>query len=251
MMGKLNAQQKEVIEVWPGQVPGETAPKAPHILSENTSRNVTRIATVTNPVLHVYRPSADVPDKRTGIIVCPGGGYSILAVDLEGHEVAAWLARQGYTAFVLEYRVPQKRDAALEDLKESFRLVRSQASAFNISGERVGAIGFSAGGSLVARAGTLSSFSLLIYPAYLDQGENKSISPELQVDGKFPPTFIFCTADDAHGNSGLVMAGALRDSKVPVELHFYAKGGHGYGLRKGNTAAEGWPVLAADWLQEL
>ncbi len=251
IMGNLYAQQREVITVWPGQVPDATGPKAPHVLSDNKSRNVTRIATVTNPVLHVYRPSDQVADKRTGIIVCPGGGYNILAVDLEGHEVAAWLAGLGYTAFVLEYRVPQQRDAALEDLKESFRLVRSRASEFNISGQRVGAIGFSAGGSLVARAGAVSSFSLLIYPAYLDQGEQKSVSPELQVSGIFPSAFIFCTADDVHGNSGLVMAGALRDAKVPVELHFYAEGGHGYGLRNGNRAAEVWPELAANWLQRL
>jgi len=130
-------------------------------------------------------------------------------------------------------------------------------------------MGFSAGGSLSARASTryadktyepvdatdqLSSkpdFALLIYPAYLDQGPNKSLTQELKLDSKSPPMFVFQTADDPWGNSSLVMAGALRDAKVPVELHLLATGGHGYGVRQGNPAAETWPELAAKWLEKL
>lgn len=130
-------------------------------------------------------------------------------------------------------------------------------------------MGFSAGGSLSARAATrygeklyepvdetdgLSAkpdFALLIYPAYLDEGKGKSLTPELKVDGETPPMFVFQTADDPFGNSSLVMAGALRDQKVPVELHLLPEGGHGYGLRTGNLAAETWPGLAANWLKKI
>ena len=94
-------------------------------------------------------------------------------------------------------------------------------------------------------------FSLLIYPAYLDKGENRSLTPELMVDKNTPPAFIFAAADDEHGNSALVMATALRDASVPVEMHLLPFGGHGYGLRQGNIAAETWPVLAETWLKSI
>ena len=127
-------------------------------------------------------------------------------------------------------------------------------------------MGFSAGGSLSARASTIydektydpvdeadqlsckPAFTVLIYPAYLDQGPGHSVTQELKVNGATPPMFIFATNDDPYGNSALVMAGALRQAKVPVELHYYPQGGHGYGLRKGNPAAEVWPGLLEKWL---
>lgn len=272
------SQGREVIHLWDHQVPGETTPKAPHVLSDNRARDVTRIATVSDPVMHVY-PPAPGTDRGASIIVCPGGGYSILAIDLEGHEVAEWLSGIGFTAFVLEYRVPDKPDNALQDLQRAIRIVRNRATSRDIASERVtgkgigktlvGAIGFSAGGSLTARAASryedktyppqdtadsLSArpdFAILIYPAYLDKGEERSITPELRINKAHPPVFLFATADDHHGNSALVMAGALRDAKVPVEQHLYAEGGHGYGLRPGNPAAEAWPELARKWLDGI
>lgn len=261
------AQDMEIIHLWE-QVPGETGPKEPHVLSGDTSRSVTRIARVTDPVLHVYRPSPG-KTRNAGIIVCPGGGYSILAIDLEGHEIAQWLTGLGYTAFVLEYRVPKKRLNALQDLQRAIRIVRSRSDEWNLESGKIGAIGFSAGANLIARAGSSSgeklyeyqdeadsvsakpSFSLLVYPAYLDQGENHTITPELKIDSDHPPVFLFGTADDKHGNSVLLMAGALRDAGADVEAHLYAEGGHGYGLRKGNPAAEAWPVLAESWLGKI
>lgn len=130
-------------------------------------------------------------------------------------------------------------------------------------------MGFSAGGSLSARTSTnfnkktyvpvdkfdsLScrpSFTMLIYPAYLDQGPNLTLTPELELSKDVPPIFIFQTADDPYGNSALVMAGALRNAKLPVELHLLSTGGHGYGLRPGKIAAETWPVLAEKWLKSV
>ena len=256
------------IHLWPGTVPGETAPKHAAVQTPDTTRRVTRLTDVTDPILTVYTPKAGVTNLHTGIVVCPGGGYQILAINLEGEEVAKWLCSLGYTAFVLQYRVPKKEAGALQDVQRAIRLVRQQAGQWQLKAERTGVMGFSAGGSLSARASTLynqstytavdeadkqsckPAFAALIYPAYLDKGEHRSLTPELNVNAQTPPMFLFATADDTYGNSALVMAGALRDAKVPVELHFYAEGGHGYGLRTGNTAAEAWPVLLEKWLKK-
>ncbi|WP_228692927.1 alpha/beta hydrolase [Lunatimonas sp.] len=262
----LFAQGQERISIWPDKVPGETGPKAAPVQTPDTSGSVTRITDVTDPVLTVYRPQ---PSKTNGdaVIVCPGGGYRILAIDKEGYEVAEWLTSLGYTAFVLEYRVPDKQAEALMDLQRAIRVVRSRAAEWGVESGDLGVIGFSAGGSLAARASTqhhkpsypsvendhlLSArpdFALLIYPAYLDQGENRSLTPDLSHLDDAPPTFLFGTADDRYGNSALVYAGALRDRQIPVELHFLPSGGHGYGMRPGNLAAESWPVLAEKWLE--
>jgi acetyl esterase/lipase len=200
--------------------------------------------------------------------VCPGGGYRILAYNIEGTEIAAWLNKLGYAAFVLQYRIPDKKSGALQDVQRAIRIVRKNASKWNIDPEKTGVMGFSAGGSLSTRASTLYNqktyppvdaadslscrpdFAMLIYPAYLDQGPNNTITPELQLSKEVPPVFIFQTADDQYCNSALVMAGALRNSKVPVELHILPFGGHGYGLRAGSIAGETWPVLAEKWLSE-
>lgn len=257
-----------IIHLWPGAVPGETAPKRAAVQTPDTSRHVTRLTDVTDPILSVYTPKTGVANLHTGIVVCPGGGYNILAINLEGEEVAQWLCSLGYTAFVLQYRVPKKEAGALQDVQRAIRLVRHQAAQWQLQAARTGVMGFSAGGSLSARAATLydqntypavdeadklsckPAFAALIYPAYLDAGPDRSLTPELKVNAETPPMFLFETADDPYGNSALVMAGALRDAKVPVELHFYAQGGHGYGLRRGNAAAEAWPGLLEKWLKK-
>lgn len=258
------AQTRDTLYLWPGAVPGESLPKSNPVVTDNTSGNVTRLTDVTNPALIVFKPQTAL-SNNTAIIVCPGGGYNILAIDKEGYEVAEWLNSLGYTAFVLQYRVPQKQKEALYDIQRAIRLVRTKASTWGV--KKIGVLGFSAGGSLGARAATRFSedtytksdqidqassrpdFGLLIYPAYLDNGENRTLTPELTITDDSPPLFIFGTADDNYGNSGLVMAGALRDHKVPVELHLLPEGGHGYGMRSGNIAAETWPGLAERWMQ--
>ncbi|MFC0874942.1 alpha/beta hydrolase [Saccharicrinis sp. FJH2] len=259
-------QATDTLYIWPDKVPGEAAPKHSAVISSNNGGNTTRIAEVTNPVLVRFDPKPDVKNKGA-FVVCPGGGYSILAIDKEGYEIAEWLTSIGYTAFVLQYRVPQKQAGALMDVQRAIRIVRSHASDWQLDKDRIGVMGFSAGGSLSARASTLYNeqtypaqdaidnvsckpdFTMLIYPAYLDKGENRSLTPELKVDKNTPPMFIFATVDDPYSNSALVMTTALRDAKVPVELHMLPKGGHGYGLRKGSLAGETWPVLAEEWLK--
>ena len=263
----LSSQTREVIHLWPGDVPGEKDAKHPAVRKDDVKRNIIRLSDVTDPAMVVFRPDSG-QSNGTGIIVCPGGAYNILAINLEGYEVAEWLTSLGYTAFVLQYRVPDKKAGALMDAQRAIGIVRANADKWDLDTDRIGIMGFSAGGSLSARLSTLyvnrtyeevdssdsfscrPDFAALIYPAYLDEGNNRRLTPELKVNDRTPPMFIFATADDRYANSALVMAGALRDADVPVELHLLPEGGHGYGLRSGNDAAETWPVLMAKWLEK-
>ena len=260
-----NAQKREIIYLWPGKVPGELKEKQPPVIDTSKNDKILRFDEVTNPAIEVFLPDKAI-NNGSAVIVCPGGGYNILAYDLEGTEIAGWLNRLGFTAFVLQYRIPDKKEGALQDVQRAMRIVRNSSQKWNIYPEKIGVMGFSAGGSLSARASTLfnkktyppvdksdslscrPSFTMLIYPAYLDQGPNLTLTPELELSKEVPPIFIFQTADDPYGNSALVMAGALRNAKLPVELHFLSTGGHGYGLRPGKIAAETWPLLAEKWM---
>jgi acetyl esterase/lipase len=260
-----NAQKREIIYLWPGKVPGELKEKQPPVIDTSKNDKILRFDEVTNPAIEVFLPAKAI-NNGSAVIVCPGGGYNILAYDLEGTEIAGWLNRLGFTAFVLQYRIPDKKGGALQDVQRAMRIVRNNPQKWNIDPEKIGVMGFSAGGSLSARASTLfnkktyppvdksdslscrPSFTMLIYPAYLDQGPGLTLTPELELSKDVPPVFIFQTADDTYGNSALVMAGALRNAKLPVELHFLSTGGHGYGLRPGKVAAETWPLLAEKWL---
>lgn len=265
----LNAaysQDHEVIYLWPQQVPGQTEMKAPPVLSTNTTGNTTRIEKVTDPALIVYEANREL-HNGAAVIICPGGGYNRLAIDKEGYEVAEWLSSLGYTAFVLQYRVPKNTTGALQDAQRAIRYVRGMASKWSIETNKIGVLGFSAGGSLSARASTqyleasydpsdpfdrLSArpdFAALIYPAYLDKGQNHSLTPELKLDKNTPPIFMFVAADDSFANSSLVMGSALRAKKIPFELHILPTGGHGFGMRPGNRAAEAWPKQCEEWMQ--
>ncbi len=264
----MNAQTNETIFLWPDSVPGESDAKHPPRQDENTSGNVIRLTDVTDPAFIVLEPEASF-SNGAGVIVCPGGGGRILAWDKEGLEVGQWFNTLGITAFVLQYRVPKKQEGALMDIQRAIRIIRSRAEDWKLDKDKLGVIGFSAGGSLCARASTLyreetypmidnadtlscrPDFSMLIYGAGLDRGERRSLTPELKVDENTPPMFLFATADDRHGNGTLVMAGALRDAGIPVESHLLPFGGHGYGLRVGNIAGETWPMLAEQWLKNI
>jgi len=262
------SQKKEIISLWPDKVPGETKTKADPVIEPAGKDNVLRYTEVTNPALEVFLPEKSV-SNGSAVIVCPGGGYNILAYNLEGTEIAQWLNKTGYTAFVLQYRVPQKKEGALQDAQRAIRVVRSESKKWGIDPEKIGIMGFSAGASLSARTSTrfkvrtyqavdkadsLScrpSFTMLIYPAYLDQGPENSLTPELILSDEVPPMFIFETAVDPYCNSAFVMGKALRDAKLSVEVHILPQGAHGYGLRPATRAGQTWPVLAETWLKEI
>jgi acetyl esterase/lipase len=260
------SQKKELIYLWPGKVPGEQKEKQPPVVDTSKKDKIIRFTEVSNPALEVWLPDK-TRNNGSAIIVCPGGGYGILAYDLEGTEIAAWLNKLGFTTFILQYRVPDKRAGALQDAQRAIRIVRKNSQKWNLDPEKIGIMGFSAGGSLSARTSILfhkktytpvdisdslscrPSFAMLIYPAYLDEGPEHSLTTELELNKDVPPVYIFQTADDPYGNSALVMAGALRDAKLAVELHMLPEGGHGYGIRPGKIAAETWTVLAENWLK--
>jgi acetyl esterase/lipase len=262
------SQKKETVHLWPGKVPGEVKEKRDPVPAESRNDNVLRYAEVTDPAMEIWLADRSV-SKKAGVIVCPGGAYRILAYDKEGTEIAAWLNKLGYSAFVLQYRVPDKLAGALQDAQRAIRLVRKNASRWNIDPENIGIMGFSAGGSLSARAGSCfnkrtytpvddadslsarPAFALLIYPGLLDSGTGKTFSPEIVLTKDTSPMFIFQASDDPVGNSYVVLAAALREARLPYEMHIMPKGGHGYGLRPGNPSAEAWPALAENWLSRF
>lgn len=256
------AQEQEK-PIWPEKTPAEVTLKKGEMQQEMGDDGILRIKQMPTPTLQKF-PVVNSP-KGKAIIICPGGGYGILAVNHEGTEIAQWLNTLGHTAYILRYRVPDCRDGALQDVQRAIRMVRAENP-----GKQIGVMGFSAGASLTARAATrfqtpsytatddtdtLSArpdFAALIYPAYMDLGENRTLTPELTITEQTPPFFVFQTADDYFGNSALVISQALRDHKIPVQLHIYERGGHGYGMRANLAeAASKWPKLMETWLNGL
>lgn len=248
------------IYLWENEIPNQSKDKKEAILSFDKTDNIKRITEVTNPLIEIFKPKENI-NNGNAIIICPGGSYQILAIDKEGTEPALWLNSLGYTAYVLQYRVPNNREGAFNDLQKAFKLIKNSANHTNL-----GLLGFSAGGNLCARLSTnftktsyslideidkencKPDFSLLIYPAYLDEGKNKSVSVNLTQDKKVNPIFIFGTKDDHYFNSISVFTKYLTKINAYFEVQTLNSGGHGYGLRKGNTAAETWPILAEKWL---
>lgn len=256
------AQESER-NIWPDKRPAEVVLKKGKMKQTMGEDDILRIQQMPVPTLQKF-PVVKSPKGKV-VIVCPGGGYQILAVNHEGTEIAQWLNALGYTAYVLRYRVPDNREGALQDVQRAIRIAKAENP-----GKQVGVMGFSAGASLTARAATRfqspsytatdetdtqsarPDFAALIYPAYMDEGENHTLTPELTITEQTPPFFVFQTADDHYGNSALVISQALRNHKIPVQLHIYEKGGHGYGLRANLAeAASKWPKLMEEWLLGL
>jgi acetyl esterase/lipase len=262
----LVVAQTDSVYIWPGSVPGEIKPKSPPVIT-TIEDGTTRVTEVTNPLYTVFVPQSAKKNNKA-IVVCPGGGYVRLALHKEGFAVAEWLKEKGYTVFVLQYRVPSKRDGAVQDLQRALRMIRYQAGKYGIDPNKVGAIGFSAGAHLAARAAMADSLPpypvqdaadalsgrpdcmIIIYPGYLSEGPNRSLTPELKASDKTVPAFIFQTMDDNSALSAFALGVALRNAKANVELHMLPEGGHGYGMYPGNKAAETWPGLLESWLRE-
>jgi acetyl esterase/lipase len=271
----------EPIPLWPKGAPNEkgdvgeehdTTKPGDGLVS---GQRVIRLGNVSKPEITLYRPSKE-KDTGTAVVVCPGGGYSILAMDLEGTEICEWFNSIGVTGVLLKYRVPtrpgdDKHVLPLQDAQRALSLVRFHAKDWNLDPKRIGVLGFSAGAHLTASLSTTfdrrayepvddadrvscrPDFSMPIYPAYLAlKDQDNKIAPDLNVTTNTPPTFLIQAEDDGvRVENGLVYYLALKNAKVPVEMHLYPNGGHGYGLRPSDKLISSWPKRAEEWLRGL
>ena len=271
------SQDKE-IRLFPGGVPGEKGNLPEEVASITGNKvageTVQRISNVSDPVITIYQPVQELANG-TAMVVCPGGGYTILAYDLEGTEICEWLNDMGITAVLLKYRVPrregvEKHAAPLQDAQRAVSYVRAHAEALHIYPERIGIMGFSAGAHLsvmvcnnpeehtypvVDECDKFSSrpdFCLLVYPAYLSGDTFGTLATEIKVSSKTPPTMLVQSQDDkSHINSSLFYYYALKEASVPVTMHLYSQGGHGYGMRDTKAVVNEWPERAEYWLRSL
>jgi acetyl esterase/lipase len=298
----LNAQESvwqpssgnEQVPIWPGAVPDtqpDTGPEIMKITGEKSlvaGKSWTMVGSVSQPTMTVYPAKG----KNTGaaVIVFPGGGYEILAMDLEGTEVCDWLTSKGVTCVLLKYRVPgsglypkpapyRKSGAypwspvALEDAQRAIGLVRFRAAEWHVDPRKIGVLGFSAGGHLVAATSThfdkrlyptvdaadkescRPDFAVALYPGHLWNWKYVDnppfeLNPTVPVTRETPPTFILQAEDDPVDdvNNSLVYYVALKKAGVPVEMHLYAEGGHAFGLRRTKFPITAWPQLVETWL---
>jgi acetyl esterase/lipase len=280
----FGADAPQVIEVWPGIPPDETGTIGPERTRmspalDRTQVEVTEstllVTDVTRPTLTIFRPARE---KSTGaaVLIFPGGGYWNLYWQLEGEEVAAWLNSIGVTGIILKYRVPRRpgepeKEPArrpLQDAQRAVSLARMKATDLGIDPERIGVIGFSAGGHLAIATATgfekrtyppidevdkvscRPNFAILAYPGYLKAKDRPELAPGLTIPAGTPPVFL------AHGGEDLIsspehsvlMYLALERAKVPAELHVYAGAAHDFGVRPSDRPCSTWTVDCARWL---
>jgi len=275
------------VPIWPGVAPDAQPVAGPEVATTDkdsliAGRPVVAVGQVSQPTMTVYSPGG----KNTGaaVVVFPGGGYEILAVDLEGTEVCDWLTSKGITCVLLKYRVPgeglqpesgayPKSPMALEDAQRTMGLVRFHAAEWHIDPHKIGVLGFSAGGHLVAAISThfdkrlypavdaadkescRPDFAVAAYPGHMLEHTAKDfeLNPYVPVTSQTPPTFLLQAEDDPVDtiNNSLVYYIALQKAGVPVEVHLYAHGGHAFGLRRTKFPITGWPQLVETWLRTI
>lgn len=266
------------IAIWPGVVPDVQSVPGPEADIQGAVTNVTR------PTMTVYAPNGK--NTSAAIVVFPGGGFQMLAMDLEGTEVCDWLTAKGITCVLLKYRVPSApyvwqcdcrphnrsiSTPALQDAQRTLKLIRAHAAEWRIDPHKVGVLGFSAGGYLVAEVSTRfkarlyapvdaadqessrPDFAIAIYPGHLAMAENSiALNPNIKghITSQTPPTFLLQNEDDDVDSieDALSYYMGLKAAKVPVELHAYAQGGHAFGLRPSKLPVSAWPQLVEKWL---
>lgn len=271
------------VPIWPGAAPdAATTPKAESMSPGSGQRPWLRVDDVSQPTMTVY--PAQGPGTGAAVVVFPGGGFRTLAIDLEGTEVCDWLTSRGITCVLLKYRVPgsnhhwnddcqchitPKVPRALQDAQRAIKLVRSRAKELKLDPHKIGVIGFSAGGYLVAQvsnifvpsykpvdaADQLSSrpdFAVAVYPGHLCR-TNDALAPDIRVTKQTPPTFLLQAWDDPVDPicNSTVYARELNRAGVAAEVHLFAKGGHAFGLRDKDHSISSWPLLVERWLREI
>jgi acetyl esterase/lipase len=281
----VGADDPLVVEIWPGRVPDESGNIGPErfVMSPKLDRKQvevtepTKMVTdVTKPTVTIYRPAKD-KETGTAILICPGGGYWNLYWQLEGEEVAAWLNSVGVTGIILKYRVPRRPDEPkgeparrpLQDAQRAVSLVRSKAGAWGINPQRIGMVGFSAGGHLAIATATSfdkrtyepiddvdkiscrPDFAILVYSGYLKAKDKDELAPGLRIPSGTPPVFL------AHGGEDIIsspeqsvfMYLALKRAGIPAELHIYAISAHDFGVRTNDHPCSTWTESCAHWLR--
>ena len=268
------------VPIWPGAIPDPLPFPGPENLAVGKGPTnsvwtvVNNVNNVSQPTLTVYSP----PGVNSGVamVVFPGGGYNQLAMDLEGTEICEWLNSRGITAVLLKYRVPSRSKAAygespqaLEDAQRAIGLVRFHAAEWHIDPHKIGVIGFSAGGHLVTATSThydqrayppvdaadqvscRPDFAVACYPGHLSADrDDYNLNPNVPVTTNTPPTFLL-QAENDHVDGveqALTYYIALKKAGVPAEMHLYAEGGHGFGLRHTKYPISDWPRLVEKWL---
>jgi acetyl esterase/lipase len=275
------------LPIWPGAAPDARPVDGPEVAgtvvdAAGNKRLVggkpwVYVDKVSQPTMTVYSPQG----RNTGaaVVVFPGGGYNVLAIDLEGTEVCDWLTSKGITCVLLKYRVPcakvgPYRDCltALQDAQRTVGLVRFKAAQWQIDPRKIGVLGFSAGGHMVAAISThfekrlypavddadkescRPDFAVSLYPGHLAVREKDfAPNPDIQVTSQTPPTFLLQANDDPVDpvENSLVYYSALRKAGVPAEMHLYVKGGHAFGLRPTELPITRWPQLVETWLAAI
>ncbi len=280
------AAEPLVVEIWPGKVPDESgnigaervrmSPKLERKQVEVTEQ--TRLITdVTRPTITIYRPAAE-KNTGTAMLICPGGGYWNLYWQLEGEEVAAWLNSIGVTGIILKYRVPRRPDEPkteparrpLADAQRAVSLVRSKASQWGIHPQRIGIVGFSAGGHLaIATATTFDKrtyepvddvdkiscrpdFAIPVYSGYLKMKDKDELAPGLRIPTGTPPIFLVHGGEDliSPPENSVLLYLALKRAGIPAELHIYAGTAHDFGVRTNEHPYSKWTARCADWLRD-
>ncbi|MGI9456611.1 MAG: alpha/beta hydrolase [Aeoliella sp.] len=276
----------EELKLWPATHPANQGPGESF---EEVRPN--RLVIRHSPSIIPFLPTEN--SSGAAVMICPGGGYAVLAIDHEGFEIARWMNERGIAAFILKYRCggsPNTHPAPLDDALRGMQMIRARANEWNIDPEKIGVMGFSAGGHLAASLSTLSTdgqsdaedpvarlssrpaFSVLAYPVIsMEPGRTshggsrnnllgKNPEPALilrmsanrQISDETPPTFLLHATDDGAVPvaNSLLYYQALVEAKVPAELHVFEQGGHGFGMRQTGKPVDHWPALLDRWLRE-
>lgn len=275
------------IPLWPGGAPDARPAEGPEVAGTAVDRAGSKqlvggrpwtyVERVTQPTMTVYSPEGR--NSGAAVVVFPGGGYNILAIDLDGTEACEWLTSRGITCVLLKYRVPcakvgTYRDCptALEDAQRTVGLVRFRAAEWHIDPNKIGVLGFSAGGHMVAavsthfnkrlypavdeadKASCRPDFAVALYPGHLAAAtRNFAFNPGIQVTSRTPATFLLQAYDDPVDpvENSLAYYSALRKAGVPAEMHVFAKGGHAFGLRRTESPITRWPEILVTWLNTI
>ena len=275
------------IRIWPGEIPNVLPTNGDEVsaivIDENGKPKLVGgrpwiyVDKVSQPTMTVYSPVRN--NTSAAVVVFPGGGYNVLAIDLEGTEVCDWLTSKGITCVLLKYRVPCVKTGpyldcrmALVDAQRTLGLVRFRAAQYHIDPHKIGVLGFSAGGHMVAAISThyekrlyapvdaadrescRPDFAIALYPGHLATREKDFVlNPDIRVTNRTPPTLLVQAENDPVDpvENSIVYHAALKKAGVPVEMHLYVKGGHAFGMRRTSFPITEWPYLAENWLREI